>query len=496
MRARPVFIARTIAASLALAAAGGCTVGPDFARPAPPDAARYTTTPLPETTATAPSAHGEAQRFASDADVAANWWTRFGCAELDRLVRQALATNPSLQAAQATLRVAQENVAAQRGAFWPSLTADLDASRQKTAPVLSPTLNSAVNPYSLRTAQVLVSYSLDVFGGNRRQVESLAAQAEAQRFQWQAARVTLAANVVVAVVQAAALRDQLDELGHIVELQAEQLGLMRRQLELGAIAEAAVVAQESALAQTRAQLPALEKQLAQQNDLLAALSGRLPAEQAPPTLSLASLHLPEELPLSLPSKLVEQRPDVRAAEAQLHAASAQIGVAIANRLPQITLTAAGGSTATHFADLFAAGTGFFGAATDVAQPIFQGGTLQHRQRAAQAAYAQAAAQYRSTVIAAFQNVADTLEALRYDAQTLHAAVEAERTARRSFELARRQMELGDVSALALLAAEQNYRQAVIARVQAEAARLADTVALFQALGGGWWNATEAVDARR
>lgn len=462
-----------------------CTAGPDFVRPAEPMVDRYTSGPQVEKTVASNVTGGEAQHFTLGSMPDAQWWQAFGSPELDALVIAALRTSPTTQAADAALRAAQENVRAQQGAFWPSISADLTASRTKTSPVLSPALNSSVNPYSLHTAQLQISYPLDLFGGNRRQVESLKAQAEVQRFQLEAARVSLASNVVVAAVQLAALRDQHSALQDVVRLQAEQLEIVRKQSWLGEVAEASVIAQAAALAQTRAQLPALEKQLALQNDALIALLGKLPGEQAAPQLTLGTLHLPQELPLTLPSQLVAQRPDVRAAEAALHAANAQIGIATAARLPQLSLGANVGSSATHFADLLTAGTGFWGVAADLAQPFFQGGALVHRQRAAEANAAQAAAQYRSAVVVAFQNVADTLQALQYDAEGLRATVEAERATNQSLEVARRQLELGDVSQLAVVVAEQLYKQALIARIQAQAARYADTAALFQALGGGW-----------
>ncbi|MBS0194194.1 MAG: efflux transporter outer membrane subunit [Proteobacteria bacterium] len=480
-------LAQIAALSAAIAALTGCAVGPDFARPAAPDTPRLT--PATPTTADARSAlpGGGAQRWAAGMDIPANWWTWFGSSALNALVAESLHNNPSVQSVQAALRVAREDVSAQRGAFWPQVSVDLNASRAKTAPELSPALNSGTSPYSLQTAQVLVSYSLDVFGGNRRQVESLAAQAESARFQLESARTALTANVVQGVVQAASLHDQLAALQRNVALQEEQLGIMRKQAALGDIAQAAVIVQEAALAQSQAQVPALRKQLAQQNDALAALLGRLPAGEPIPAFTLADLHLPDVLPQDLPSALIEQRADVRAAEAQMHAASAQVGVAISNRLPQIALTASDGRSATRFADLFASKTGFFGVAADIAQPLFQGGALLHRQRAAQAVYAAASAQYRATVIAAFQNVADTMQALQLDAEALRTSALAEVRTREGLDIARAQLSIGDVSYLSVLLAEQQYQQSVGSRVQAQANRYADTAALFLALGGGWWN---------
>jgi NodT family efflux transporter outer membrane factor (OMF) lipoprotein len=457
--------------------AAGCAAGPDFQRPAAPEVKGYRATP----------AVVEGQHFAAGADVPAQWWKLFRSEPLDILVERSLAANPNIDAARAALLAAQETAAAQGGAFWPQVSAGLTPSRQKISATLSSPLNSPANPFSLHTAQVIVGYSPDVFGGTRRQVESLEAQAEFQRFELEAARLSLAANVVAAAVQEAAIRGQIAAMEKIVACNTEMLGLARRQLASGAIAEAGVVAQEAALEQARAALPPLRKQLAQTRNLLTALAGGFPDKELEQSFDLDHLELPRELPLSLPSALVEQRPDVRAAEALVHAASAQVGVAFANMLPQFTINAGFGSVAASMGDLFKAGGGFWGLAGAVVQPIFEGGALRHRKSAAEAAYEQALAQYRATVIAAFQNVADTLHALEQDADALNAASAAERAASRSLAIARRQVELGDISHLALLGAEQSYQQAIVALVQARANRYADTAALFQALGGGWWN---------
>lgn len=465
-----------IAAVVGLMVAG-CAVGPDFQRPAAPAVKSYR--------AIAPAVAD--QRFVDGADVPAQWWKLYGSEPLNVLVERALAANPNIDAARAALLVAQETAAAQRSAFWPQILASLTPTRQKIADSLSSPLNSPANPFSLHTAQVSVGYAPDVFGGMRRQVESLEAQAEFQRFELEAARLSLAANVVTAVVQEAALRGQIAALERVVALQAETLDLVRRQLALGAIAEAGVVAQEAALAQSRAALPSIRKQLAQTRNLLTALSGAFPDKELEQSFDLEHLELPRELPLSLPSALVEQRPDVRAAEALARAASAQVGIAFANMLPQFSINAGIGSVAARMGDLFKVGGGFWSLAGVVTQPILEGGALRHRKSAAEAAYHQAMAQYRATVIAAFQNVADTLHALEQDADALHEATIAERASSRSLVIAQRQMKLGDISYLVLLSAEQSYQQTIVALVQARANRYADTAALFQALGGGWWN---------
>lgn len=331
----------------------------------------------------------------------------------------------------------------------------------------------------------------DVWGGNRRQVESLQAQADAQRFLLQATYVTLTANVVAAAVQEASLRAQIAATQDIIAISSKALTLLRKQFELGYVAGLDVAAQEAALAQVQQQLPPLQKQLEQNRNLLAALAGRFPHDDLDERFELAALHLPQELPVSLPSRLVEQRPDVRVAEETLHAAGAQVGVAIANWLPQFTINATYGGSATDFAQMFAHNNPYWMVGGTALQMLFDGNTLLHRQRAAAAAFEQAAAQYRSTVLTAVQNVADTLYALQADAESLTAAVLAERAAKRTLDLTLKQQQLGYTNYLALLSAQQAYQQTVITRVQAQANRFADTGALFLALGGGWWNRPDA-----
>jgi NodT family efflux transporter outer membrane factor (OMF) lipoprotein len=377
-----------------------------------------------------------------------------------------------------------ENTAAQRGAYFPVVQAGFDAARERDAVgVLAPNLASGTALYNLFTPQVTVSYVPDVFGENRRQVESLAAQAEATRFTLDATYLTLTANVVTAAVQEAGLSEQIEATMRVIELEREALAVLRHELQLGAVAEADIYAQDAALAQLEATLPPLNRQLQQTRDLLAALTGRLPADFKADALKLDQLVLPADLPLGVPSQLVERRPDVRAAEAQLHAATAQVGVAIANLLPQLTITGDAGSTAPVLSELFKAGTGFWSIGANASQTLFQGGTLIHRKRAADAALDQAGAAYRSAVLSAFQNVADALHALDTDADALNAADRAKRAAQRSLEVARRQLELGSVSYLALVNAEQTYQQAVVSLAQARTSRYVDTAALFQALGG-------------
>jgi NodT family efflux transporter outer membrane factor (OMF) lipoprotein len=459
-------------------------VGPNFHRPPPPQVDRYTAETLPSETAAADGPGGAAQKFLNEQELPRNWWTRFGSEELDDLVTEALRANPSVQAATAALRQAQENTAAQRGSYFPAAQAEFDTSRERDAVgVLQPNLASGAALYSLYTPQVTVSYVPDVFGANRRQVESLAALADASRFQLDATYLTLTANVVTAAVQEAGLRAQIAATERVLELERESLSVMHRELDLGAIAEGDVYGQDAALAQLEATLPPLHRQLHASRDLLAVLTGHLPADFKPVRFELDQLVLPTDLPLGVPSQLVERRPDVQAAEAQLHAATAQVGVAIASLLPQVTITGDIGSTATAMGDLFKAGTGFWSVGASLSQTLFEGGTLIHRKRAADAALDQAGAQYRSAVLTAFQNVADALHALDADADALKAAARAEKAAQKSLDVVRGQLKLGSVGYLALVNAEQSYQQAVILTVQARTNRYADTAALFQALGG-------------
>ncbi len=475
------------AASLTMALLSGCAVGPDFRRPAPPTVSGYTREPLSVTTSAPTVPGGEEQRFIAGMDIPQQWWRLFKSPPLNELIDEALKANPTIDAAKAALRQARENVSAQKGYYYPTVQAGASVTRAHDSGTVSPVPSSGAEPYTLHTAQVSVGYTLDVFGKNRRQVESLTAQADFQRFQLEATYLTLTSNVVAAAVQEAALRAQIAATQNVIQVEDEMLEQLRQQFANGYVAGLDVAAQEAALAQVQQTLPPLEKQLAQNRDQLAALAGRFPSEELKEKFALAALTLPQELPVTLPSRLVEQRPDVRAAEEQLHAASAQVGVAAANMLPDISLGANLGSTAATIGQLFTAGTGFWGLAGNVAQTVFDGGTLLHSKRAADAGLDQAAAQYRSTVIAAFQNVADTLHALKSDADTLKAAAAFEQAAKMSLDLARRQFELGYVNYLSLLSAEQAYQQAVINLVQAKANRFADTAALFMALGGGWWN---------
>lgn len=480
----------TVTCTLVLA---GCAVGPDFRKPAPPETDRYTAQPLVTTVATADIVGGNPQRFDAGADIAGDWWTLFHSKQLNALIEAALADNPDLKAAQAALTAAHEAVLAQRGAYFPQVNAEFNATRYKQPTSLAPVPSNNALLYNLYTPQVSVSYAPDVFGLNRRTVESLRAQAQATRFQMIAAWNTLTSNVAVAAITDASLKAQIDATRELIRIETQSVELMRYRYQKGDASQLDVSAQETQLAQTQASLPSLIQQRDQQRHLLAVLTGKFPAQAAIADFDLTDMQLPADLPLSLPSKLVEQRPDVRQAQANWHAASAQVGVAIAQRFPDITLSADAGSTALEIGQVFKTGSSFWTLGADVLVPIFQGGRLLHQQRAAEAAYTQAAEQYRSTVLTAFQNVADTLTALQHDAETLQSAAEAERAAQTTLDLSRRQLRDGYIDQLALLSAEQAYSQARIALVQAQASRYADTAALFQALGGGWWHRAELAE---
>lgn len=478
-------------AALAALALGGCVVGPDFKRPAPPTVSGYTALPLSSTAATNDIAGGEAQSFVRGADIPGDWWTLFHSRPLNTLIEQALANNHDLKAAQAALRVAREDSLASRGAYYPSISAGASANRQQDPPgSLAPVPSDNAFLYNLFTPQVSISYAPDLFGLTHRTVESARAQEQAVRFQMIATHITLSTNVVAAAVQEASLQSQIDATHELIDINTKMLQILRYQMAKGYAGRLDVAAQESQLAQATATLPPLLKQLAQQRDLLAVLVGRFPSQAPADRFDFSSLQLPRELPVSLPSTLVAQRPDVLQAEANMHAASAQIGIAIANRLPNIQLTADAGSTALAIGQVFKSGTGFWGLGADLTAPIFQGGALLHQERAAKAAYVQASEQYRSTVLTAFQNVADTLVALDQDAEGLKAAAAAANAAKVTLDLSQRQWKVGYASYLTLLGAEQADLQARVNLVQAQANRYADTAALFQALGGGWWHRAE------
>jgi NodT family efflux transporter outer membrane factor (OMF) lipoprotein len=470
----------------------GCVVGPDFRAPAAPERGGDTPEPLAAATAAAATRGGEAQRFVPGLDIPGDWWKLFHSAALNKLVERALRDNPDINAAQAALRQANENLYSRQGTLFPAAAASVQGGRQRLAgaSIGEPNFNPT---FSLVTASLEISYAPDVFGGVRRQIESLAAQAEYQRFELEATYLTLSSNVVAAAVQEASLRGQIEATQQILNIESDELDLVRRRFTVGVVSQAEVLLQEATLDQTRATLPPLQKQLAQTRNQLDALIGRLPTEELSETFDLDGVQLPQELPVSLPSRLIEQRPDVREAQAQLHSASADLGVAIANQLPQFAITAGGGVVSSGL-DTFP-GAGVWSIAGGISQTLFDAGQLLHKKRAAVAALDEAGARYRSTVIRAFQNVSDALRALQSDADDLAAQDAAQRSALASLELARNQLHAETTDYLTVLVAERAWQQARINRVQAEGARYADTAALFQALGGGWWHRSDGEDVK-
>jgi NodT family efflux transporter outer membrane factor (OMF) lipoprotein len=483
---------QTVRGMLAVSVAcalSGCAVGPNFSPEPAPAVAGYLPGKLASPDAGRAGPRIAGQRFVTGADVSARWWAAFQSAPLDDLVRQSVEHNPNLQAAEGAIKVAYYNALAQRGLFFPQVTGNSTSSQlllSNAGSVFGADLGSVPQTgYSLITQQLTVSFTPDVWGANARAVENLDAQTENQMFQLEAAYLALTSNVVTAAIQEASLRGQIAATERIIAIERNSLDILKRQLSAGQAARADVLQQDAALAAAEQLLPPLEKQVAQQRDLLTALAGQLSADEIAQKFDLAHLKLPANLPVSLPSKLVDQRPDVRAAEANMHAASAQVGVAIAARLPNLVLSANGGSSSYNFAQSFAPGTGFYTLAASATAPIFDGFTLYNKQRAAEAALEQAEAQYRATVITAFQNVADALRALQSDARSVKAALHAEETAKASLDIVQQQMNAGQVNLLSLLNAQQTYLTASVVRVQAEANRLSDTAALFMALGGGW-----------
>ncbi len=473
----------TVAAAALLS---GCAVGPDYRAPEAPATGTYTVRPQPDQTEAAPVRGGEAQRFEVGAKISADWWTLFGSPELDALIKTALNGHPTLAAAQAALRQAEENLNAQYAVLYPSVDVGLGAKRQRTTGTSFgiPTIPS--NVFNLYNASVNVSYAIDVAGGARRELEALRAGVEFQRLQLEAAYLSLAGNIATTAFREASLREQIRATREIAESQERQLQLVEKQFDLGAISRSDVLAQRAQLAQTRANLPPLKKALAQTRNQLAVLIGKFPGEAGLPELDLSTFQLPQTLPLSLPADLVRQRPDIRAAETILHQTNARIGVAQALMFPQLTLSGSYGFASTSKGGLFDPGTQLWNIGASLLQPIFHAGQLQARKRGAEAAYDQAFAQYQQTVLGAFQNVADVLFALEFDAVALKAQADAEAAARESLEMTTKQLQFGSASYLALFNAQRQYEQAKIGLVQAQAARYADTAALFQALGGGGW----------
>jgi len=487
MRTNPLLLA-TAAALLA----AGCAVGPDFRVPDAPTDARYTSGPQP---LQMPAA-GHATQTLVSGDVPTQWWTLFGNPQLDETIRLALDNSPTLTQARARLREAQENLAARTGATqFPQVDAKLNATRQQVdLTSVGITQFPSPGPFTLYNASVQVSYALDLFGGQRRELEGLRAAVDYQRYELEAARLSLAANVATTAIREAGLRAQLADTVAIAQAQQRQLGIMQQRLKVGGVARVDVQRQQSELAQTQALIPGLSQQVDAARHQLAVYTGQTPASAQLPEFRLEDLRLPETLPVSLPSELARRRPDIRAAEALLHQASADIGVATANLYPQITLTASGGTQQMRIRDLFSS-MNVWSLAAGVVQPVFHGGELRAQKRAKEAAYEQSLGAYQQAVLQGLQNVADTLRALDADAGTLQARTDNAQQTRDTLAIVSEQYRLGGVSQFTVIDAERQARQAALDLSQARAARLADSAALMQALGGGWWQ-EETVAAGR
>jgi len=462
---------------------GACTVGPDFVRPAPPKVDRYTRSPLPPATA---AVDGRAQRFSSGTALTADWWRLFNSAPLDAIVRQAIANNPTLQASEASLRQSQDNLRAGQGVFFPQITAGVDARRERTAPSQQ-ALQPSGTIFNLITLSGTISYALDVFGGERRAVEGLQAQVDHQFFESKAADLALTANVVNTSIARAAYSAQIRLTKQLIELETQQLHTTEAQVRAGTVPYANVLSMRSLIATNQASLAPLEQKASQAEHLLAILEGVLPAEAILPDINLDELALPTDLPVSLPSDLVRQRPDILAAEAQLRVASANIGVATAAMFPSFSVSGTYGGAGSSFDKLSANSARFWSIGPSATIPVFQGGSLWYGKKAAIDTYQQAQAIYRQTVLSAFAQVADALKALEHDAEALQAQSEAQRSASEAVRLLQANYRAGLVAYVEVLVADVQFHETSIAYLQAVAQRHQDTVALFVALGGGWWN---------
>lgn len=478
----------------------GCAVGPDFVAPEAPLGAAYAAGKPSNVTQSAPIAGGGAQKLVSGRDIPGEWWRLFKSKQISALVAEAVTNHPTIAAAEAALRQARETTEADAASFLPSATLGQSVARQQitTAQFGSLAQSTSSGPrallYTLHNSNVAVSFTPDVFGKTMRTVESDVAAAEYQRFQLEATYLSLAANVVTAAITDSSYASQIKVTRVLIDDYQKQLDILQKRFELGAVSAADVVSEKALVAQAQATLPPLEKARAQTRNQLMAYLGRFPNDDNGEAIDIEHLHLPRDLPLSLPSNLVRQRPDVLSAEAQLHQASANVGVATANMLPQITLTGSGGSQASNFAQLFLPQTSVYNLAAQLSGQAFDAGRLFHQREAKLAALEQAEAQYRATVISAFQNVANALQAIKHDAETLRSQVAAEKAAAESLNISQAQYLAGSTTYTTVLNAEQTLLNARINRVQAQAARFSDTAALMQALGGGWWNRIDETPA--
>ncbi len=477
--------------AMGLLVMSACTVGPDFSRPAAPSQTTY----IPDPVAATLPAQGQAQHFLSGAAVAPDWWRLFKSASLDTMVHQAIANNQTLQAAEASLRRSQNTLMAGYGVFYPHLDAHAGATRERNAP-LQPGLTANGSIFNVVTLSGTISYTLDVFGGERRSVEGLQAEVDYQTWQTQAAYLTLTANVINTAIARAAYAAQLHATEQLISLQKQQLQTTQVQVHSGTAPFSAILSLRSLIASNEALVPALAQKISQAEHLLATLEGVAPSEARLPDIVLTGLSLPTDLPVSLPSLLVRQRPDILSAEAQLHRASADIGVATAAMFPSFSLTGTYGAAGSDMGSLFASGGRFWSVGPSVDIPLFHAGSLWFGRKAAINAYQQATANYRQTVLDAFAQVADALKALEFDAQALQKQAEAQAAAEEALRLLQANYQSGLVTYLDLLIADVQLHQVNIAYLQALAQRYQDTVGLFVALGGGWWNGPASTENRQ
>lgn len=462
---------------------GGCAVGPDYQNPTPPALERYGIETDPILTA---PAEGVAQHFTLGGKIVTDWWRLFKSPKLDALINDAMAHNPSIAAADASLRRSQNNLRAGYGIFYPQIEGDAEALRQRySGAKLGERAPASV--FNLFTLGASVSYALDVFGGERRLVEQLGAERDVSEANREAVYLTLWTNIVNGVIASSAYRAEIDATLALIRSMREQIDLTGDQVTAGTAPYSALLALRQQLGALQASLPPLEQLKSHSDMLLATLSGHNPSEWTPPPIRLEELNLPADLPVSLPAELVAQRPDLKAASAVAHDASANIGVATAALLPSFSLTGTIGGNASQTSQLLAKQAQFWSFGAGAVVPIFNGFTLWYQRKAALDAYDQAMALYRQTLLAAILQVGDCLHALDHDADALQAEGLARASADESLQLIDANFQAGLVNQLAMLNAQSQRNQIEIVRLQLVALRYQDTVALFAALGGGWWH---------
>jgi NodT family efflux transporter outer membrane factor (OMF) lipoprotein len=450
----------------------GCAAGPDFVRPKAPETNKYLAGKLPNL---------QSQHLAIGQEIPKEWWKLFRSHKLNSLIKLGLENNADLNSARAVLRAAMEDARATKSSiYYPNIQLDAATSRQKAGLTTSQT-----TVYNLYKPSVNASYTLDIFGGGKRQIEAKQAIVDYQQYTLELAHLSLIANIINAAITEANLREQIKLTKDFIEINKNKLAIIEQQFILGGISNSDVLLQKAALAQISTTLPPLEKSLNQNRHTMAVLVGRTPSEQQLPQFKMGDLVLPSKLPISLPSKLILQRPDIQAAEALLRKASADIGIATAALFPQFNLTAGYGYQSTEIKDLFKASSVIWNYSIQASQLLFDGGALRAQKKSKIAAYDQAAEKYRQTVLLALQNVADSLKALEGDANVLKFQGDYEAFSQKSYQLLEQQYKLGAEEYLSVLTVEQQYKLARLDKIKAIAQRYTDTVALFQALGGGW-----------